>query len=141
MEFKVDYDIDPKKDLEIHDLNQECIRQASKFAMWAVAAVESQKTLDDDKTGLKVLEARLHKNIKDAAALSGTKITEKSIEVAIINDPKWQKYSKCLNDAKKDVSFLYAIKEAFSQRKDILVALSYNEREERKANIVMRDKV
>ncbi|MGZ8172960.1 MAG: hypothetical protein ACXWT0_03855 [Methylobacter sp.] len=115
------------------DLDSAFIEQASLFAYYAEQSRVASKKLDNLKLRIGVIEAQLDKGIRDEAALSGSKLTEKAIEHGITRDDKYLKAVMAYNDAKATAQMLRDILESFKQRKDMLIHIGLTRRDEVKA--------
>lgn len=125
---------------EPENLDKACIEQASLFAYYAEQSRLASKKMDNFKLRIATVEAELDKDARDAAAASGTKITEKAIEQGISRNEKYVKCVMAYNDAKATHQLLRDILDSFKQRKDMLVQIGLTRRDELKAGgLVIRE--
>ena len=138
-ELKVDFEHDLK--IDVANLNDELMRQPGLFSRWAVLAVEARAERDRLEEKLKVTDAHLDNEFREKAEREGTKITEKKLLSQILLDPRHaQAMENCL-EARKDADILQVgAREAFSQRKDCLISLAANLREEFDADLYIKEK-
>jgi hypothetical protein len=112
------------------DLDSAYINQASLYAYYAEQSRIATKKMDNFKLRIDAVEAELDKQIRNEAAESGTKITEKAIEQNILRDEKYVKAVMSYNDAKAVSQMLRDILDAFKQRKDMLIQVGLTRRDE-----------
>jgi len=118
------------------DLDSEFVEQARKFAWWAMLSELAKDKQAVIKNELDQLYARLdHKVRSEAAAATDptgksapVKLTEKMVENSVITDPTYQKLMKQYLEAKKEYGLLSAGRDAFAQRKEMLISLGANYR-------------
>lgn len=132
--------IDPaqvQKDLYFAEatLDDAMYEQASLYARYSTLAVEAQQQLDNMKSTLDVREARLSKEIRDAALDTGNKITEGGIETALKANPELHALRLEINTARAQAELAKGICESFRQRRDMLQQLSAHRREERQGEM------
>lgn len=131
----VGYSNSIKEDLEINkdDLDSEFLNQSEKFAYYGTLSELAKDKLARRKRELDLLEAQIDgevriqaSNIK--AADPKVKITVDAIKAAIVGDPRYQAKISEILDSQKMAGILNVAKEAFQQRKDMLVSLGANSR-------------
>lgn len=122
------------------DLDSAFISQASLFAFYAEQSRIANKKVDNFKMRIDMVEAELDKEIRDEAALTSSKITEKSIEQEIKRSERYQKAVMSYNDAKAMAQLLRDSLDALKQRKDMLIQLGNNQREEFRSKLLMNEK-
>jgi len=112
------YDGDITKELQIDlsNLNEELAKQPAKFAWWGVVHAVAKDLVDTE-------EGKLDSEIRKSAEASGEKITETKIKNLINVNEKYR-------ELKNQERIARVIKEAFAQRKDMLISLAANLREE-----------
>jgi hypothetical protein len=123
------------QDVQINtsDIDREFCEQSGKFAYYGTLCEMSKDREARLKNDCDVLEAILDNEVRDQAAEvkvldAKYKITEAEVAHRVKADPRYQaKYSEYLT-AKKLTGILHVAKEAFQQRKDMLVSLGANQR-------------
>lgn len=128
--------LDDEITIESADLDGEFVEQARKFAWWAMLSELAKDKQAVIKNELDQLYARLdHKVRSEAAAATDpagksapVKLTEKMVENSVITDPMYQKVMKEYLEAKKEYGLLSAGRDAFAQRKEMLISLGANYR-------------
>ena len=121
------YDIDLGQSLAVDDadLATELMRQPYKYA-WFAALYEMAKGY----------RARLQKELKDYAAeldpiMREPKMTETQVKSAIQRNPDYSKLETKVLQAEEQCGILGKAVRSFEQRKDCIMALNANQREER----------
>ena len=127
--------------IDLGNLNDELMKQPGRFSRWAVLAVEARAERDNMEESLKVVDAQLDAEFRKEAVEAGDKITEKKLFSKILLDSRHtQAMDNCL-EARKDADILQVgAREAFSQRKDCLISLAANLREEYDSDLHMKEK-
>lgn len=135
----IDYQATLEDDIRIraHDLDAEFLEQARKFSWWAMVAELAKDQVGRVKYELEQLYARLDAMKRAEAVAAKVKKTEKMVENEVITSPDYQvKYKEYL-EAKKHYGMLQAGREAFVQRKEMLISLGANYRAEGSADPVL----
>jgi len=129
-------------DLEIKpaELDAAFRGQASLFAHYGEKHVEMMRQEARAKMMLEVTEAKLDKQLRDEAAAASAKITEKQIEQAIARTGDYVKALNAYNEAKAAAELAKVGVEAFRQRRDMLIQIGANDRQEMKGDLVMRQR-
>ena len=119
-------------DVEINegDLNTEFKSQASKYASYANAEAYAKGKAMTAKLRLEVVDAEMTKKIRERLLTEGTKPTEKMIQSEVILSPEYQAAQQQLIDANRDADIARGAKEAFTQRRDMLIQLGSAKRQE-----------
>lgn len=125
------------KDVSINpsDLDTAMIEQSSLFVHYAEQAAKAQNQADNLKMVLEVREAQIDKELRDAAAENGEKVTEAMLNKAIVRDPRYVKALKAYNEAKMIADLAKNACEAFKHRRDMLIQLGNKAREEMKGEL------
>lgn len=131
-----------KEDISINmaDLDNAFITQASLFAHYGTQAAKASEQMDNLKLVLDVKEAQLNTLHRDLLFKAVGKVTEAMIANAVMTDPRYIKARKMYNEAKGVLEMLKASTEAFRQRRDMLYQLGNNAREEMKGEMFMKSK-
>lgn len=120
------------------DLSGSFRKQGALFAHYASLHYKALKQEFNYELKLKVLMSQLDKEIRDRAATEGEKKpSEKQIEQEIARTASYVSALLAYNDAAALVDLTKNALEAFKQRKDMLVQLGANERQELSADISM----
>lgn len=124
-------------DLEIDpiNLNHGFLRQAALFSYYAHLHVAAMRREAKTKLMLEIEEAKLAKMIRDKLAEDGVKSTEKMIEQEISRSASYIKAANAYNEARADTALAHGAVEAFRHRRDMLVQLGANQREEMKGEL------
>lgn len=129
-----------KEDIAINpvDLDNAFLTQASLFAHYATQAARAVEQMDNLKLTLDVREAQLRTEHRNTFLESGVKVTESMIDSAVMVDPRYIKVRKAYNESKGVVEMLKGATEAFRQRRDMIVQIGVNNREERKGEAFVK---
>lgn len=117
------------------DLDESFRNQASLYAYYSFRHYKATIDLERKKIRAEVKEARVAKELRDEAAETGAKITEKAISEQVAIDSGYIRTRLEYNEAKATVELLKSCLEALKQRRDMLVQLGANEREDRKGEL------
>ena len=112
------------------DLNTEFIHQASKFNKFATTEAQAKAKLMNAKLRLEIVDAEITKKVREDFTKSGVKATEKMVNSEVILSKEYQAAQKALIKASCDADIAKAAKEAFMQRKDMLIQLGSAKRAE-----------
>jgi len=116
-----------KEILEIdrYSLDKEWEKQSVLYMDWAERAAEKQLFRDQMKFNLEYVKANLDYQIRSNPEKYGLiKITETSIQSAIISQPEYISARKKLIEAEYDLSLIQSIKEALHHKKKALENLT-----------------
>lgn len=116
--------------IDENNLNDEFVRQAGNFAWYAVLAAEAESYRDKLKFELEVLEADLDKQVREELELRGEKITEKVVSAEILKKQEYRDKKQDLLEAARQLGIMKAVKEGLVQKKDMLISLGANMRNE-----------
>jgi len=135
--------IDPvqfKEDIGVNmvDLNNAFISQASLFAHYGMQSARAAEQHENSKLILETKEAQLNVHHRHLLLDTGVKITEAMVTNAVLTDPIYLKARKLLNEAKGVLEMNKATTEAFRQRRDMLIQLGADAREERKGEMFVK---
>jgi hypothetical protein len=124
------------------DLNKEFVSQAALFAKYAMQEARAQGEVIRTKFILEVTEAEVASKIREGYRLKDQKITEKQLEAEVLKNPAHRAAYRKYLAAKESAEILRAAKDAFAQRKDMLVQLGLTKRQEADQNsLSLREKV
>lgn len=141
-DFKVDA-ADLEKDLAISQasMNDSMANQASLYAKWARIGSNASRLRDRAKLQIELVEARLDAEIRQDAADAGRKITEKTIESQVKATDEWQAAMNNWINAKANAAMADDAREALKQKRDMLIQIGADLRQEYKGNVVVRDRM
>lgn len=137
--------IDPvkfKDDISVNmaNLDDAFVTQAALFAHYAMQAAKAAEQVDNVKMLLDVKKAELYNEHREILFKSGAKVTEAMIDAAVITDKRYQRVWKAHNEAKGILEMVKASAEAFRQRRDMIVQIGTNAREERKGEVFIKSR-
>lgn len=112
------------------DLNAEFKNQASKFVVFATEEAKAKAKVMTAKLRLEVVSAEMTKKIREKLIGEGVKPTEKMIESEVVTSPEYSAAQQALIQANCDADIARGAKEAFIQRKDMLIQLGSAKRQE-----------
>lgn len=120
------------RDVRIHEsrINEMLTEQPGKFAFWADLAAKQQYIYEKMKSDLEIFEAQLSRRHRIRMERENSRVTDATVMAAIKRDPERITKMEALLLAKYHSERLSAIKYAFVQRKDMLMSLGANLREE-----------
>lgn len=135
------YVVDFGEDLDVDraNINEELADQPSKFAWHGVLSELAKSKVLMLKNELETLKAELDQDIRSKA---DKKPTERDIDAMIQLDSKYQKKEREYLAAQKDSGILQVARQAFEQRKDMLISIAANMRGESDVNLkINKEKV
>jgi hypothetical protein len=139
------YDLDMAKDLGIDkaSINADLANQPAMFAWYATLSELAKDKVAKAKSHLEVTEAELDQRIRrDWDIDRNGKMTEAGVSASIKLSPIYQKAESQLQEAQKTNGLLNVARQAFDQRKDMLISLAANMRAESDTEItVLKEKV
>jgi len=127
--------------------------QAATFAYYASIAFKAQRQAAAKKMVMKITEARLDHQLREAAISEAAsdadgaegklkggkgKLTERQIEQAIARDSAYVAAQIAYNDAVAVANLCNNALEALQQRRDMLIQIGANVREEMKGTMLMK---
>ena len=112
------------------DMSKDLREQAGKYLWFASLAARLVAKRDNISNHLKQLLASTEIHYRKLAEVNGDKTTEAKIKALVEADMEVNKVKGFLSDAEAELSICYSIRDSFSQRKDMLVALGANWRAE-----------
>jgi hypothetical protein len=119
-------------------INENLRDQPSLFAYYAVLAEIADSEMAEAKLALEVTESQLDAQVRAELIAAGTKATETMIRGKIVTNDVYLAAVSQLNVLRKNYGILRAIKEAFSHRKDMLVTLASNMRQQMDPEIYIK---
>lgn len=112
------------------DVSSSFYDQAALFIHYGTQAARAANQVDRFKQLLKLAEAQIDKEIRDAAAEEGKKLTESLIEKEITRHPKIIQITKALNEAKLQEQLANVAVESMRHRRDMLIQIGAHARTE-----------
>lgn len=109
--------------------------QASLFAHYGELAARAARQVDDLELLLENAEAKVYRLLRDDASAKGEKITEAMLEKFVSVHPRVVQFKRALNEAKQIEATAKVYVEAFRSRKDMLVQMGAQAREEYKGEV------
>ena len=138
------YSLDLENDLDINtaEINKEMVEQPAQFAWYGVLWKLAGKKASQLKKTITKFKAELELKIREQANESKIKVTESAVEAMVESNETLEKYNDDYIQAKLEEGLLEIGKDAFIQRKDMLVSISSNMRQEIDDDIkVMKESV
>lgn len=120
---------------DLTDLDNAIRQHAGLFVHYSDLSRRAKHQFEKMKITVDVLESRLYAIHKEAMIAAGSKPTEKAVEAAVASDPRWYAGKMKLVDAQAIANFANDAREAFSQRKDMLVQVSVDRRVEQQGEL------
>jgi hypothetical protein len=117
------------------NLNEEYIKQPGTFAWYAVLTAEAEAYRDKLKFDLEVLAADLDKQVREEIELRGDKVTEKLVETEVGRKQEYRNKKEELLEANRQLNVMKAVKEGLVQKKDMLISLGANMRNEKDSSV------
>ncbi|MEZ2310850.1 hypothetical protein AB6809_29820 [Paraburkholderia sp. RCC_158] len=122
-----------KQDLQVNpnDLDDAVISQAPMFVHYAQQAALARRQWEKSKLAAEVTESQLDSAWRKKFLEDGTKVTEKVVENAVKSDPRYIKAHTQVIEARALYDIANDAREAYMQRKDMIVQISVDRRRER----------
>ncbi len=114
-------------------------RQAAMFAHYSNLSAQAAYQHDRAKQQVELLQATLDQRFRDDLTSSGTKFTEKVIESMIIKDASYQAAQTRSHEARAIAKMVDTAADSFRHRKDMLIQVGADLREEKKGNLTMKE--
>jgi hypothetical protein len=131
-----------KKDVEFdpNDLDNAVRQHAALFIHYANLARLARRQFERMKAAAEIMESKLAKHHREALMVDGKKTTEAMIDGAVKCDPRWFATQQKLIDARAIYELANDAREAFAQRRDMIVQVSVDRRREKEGALrVMQD--
>lgn len=122
-------------DFSLTELDDAVRTHTSLFIHYANLARLARQQFDKTKLIAEVTKARLYMKHRDAMLADGGKATEAMIDAAVTKDPDYISAQKTLIEARGIYELGIDARDAFSQRKDLLVQVSVDRRREREGDL------
>ena len=112
-----------------HDIDEEMMRQASLYSYYYGLMCAAKKSMNDLDADLTRLSAKLRSGYKSSAT---GKLTAKDLDDLVLADDSYRAAQQEVNDATFKYELLKGLVRALEQKKDMIVQVSANKREETK---------
>ena len=116
--------------IDEHNLSMEMAMQAANFLYVAEQAAKAEAVYDTTKLTMEQAVAELDMEVREKAATDGKKITEKLVEMEVERDQRCKDIKLRVIKAKAEMNMVKAKRDAWYQRKDMLIQLAIKERNE-----------
>ena len=116
--------------IDEHNLSMEMAMQAANFLYVAEQAAKAEAVYDTTKLAMEQAVAELDMEVREKAATDGKKITEKLVEMEVERDQRCKDIKLRVIKAKAEMNMVKAKRDAWYQRKDMLIQLAIKERNE-----------
>lgn len=130
-EFKKETAINP------HDLDSCFVQQSSLKAYYNTQSAHAEAQASRIKLRFEIIEAKLYDEARRTAAAGGAKVTEKAVENTVKADPRWLAAKERLIDAEMIASVNKGLAASLADRRDMLIQLGANQRDESKGAMRM----
>ncbi len=132
--------VDPdqlKRDVEfdLNDLDNAIRSHAALFVHYANLSRLARRQFERMKATAEILESKLYAVHREALLAAGGKATEATIDAAVKCDPRWFATQQKVIDSRAIYDLAGDAREAFAQRKDMLIQISVDRRVERQGEI------
>ncbi|WP_155631128.1 hypothetical protein [Burkholderia cepacia] len=126
-----------KQDLQVNpnDLDEAVISQAPMFVHYAQQAALARRQWEKCKLAADVMESTLDSAWRKKFVLDGQKATEKMVENAVKSDPRMIAAQTKVIEARALYDIANDAREAYMQRKDMIVQVSVDRRREREGQL------
>jgi hypothetical protein len=118
-----------------NNLDNCLMQQAGQFAMYAASYARAEAQHLRLKARFEVIEAQLYDQHRKGLIAAGEKATEKQVENAVRQDPKWLKNRNVVIEAETIASINKGCVESLKQRRDMIIQLGADRREEGKGQV------
>jgi len=137
--MSVSKDIKEKLKVDPKNLNAELIEQPGLFAYYAYEMSKKKEELEELELDLDILESETDRKVRNNFLIKNEKVSEKKVEMVVMSITKVKELKRKIIKVNAEYNILKGIVRAYEQRKDVLVSLSANMREENKSDINLRD--
>jgi len=117
-------------------INRNLTEQPGRYAFYAMLEEMAEELMNKAKLTLDMVTAEADASVRDKLTKAGGKFTETVVSSAVVLDPARLAAIAEYNQMKANVGKLHAIRDAFNQRKDCLIALGLNMRDQRNSTSV-----
>ena len=116
--------------IDENNLSMEMANQAANFLYVAEQAAKAEAVYDTIKFAMDQLVAELDMEVREKATDAGKKITEKLVEMEVERDQRHKDMKLRVIKVKAEMNMVKAKRDAWYQRKDMLIQLAIKERNE-----------
>jgi hypothetical protein len=138
------YYIDParlKRDVAFspHNIDDAMMTHASKFVHYAVQSSMARGQFERMKAAFEILESKLDGEHRTVLKEENPKTTEAQIRAAVVADARWKAANARLIETRTVYELAQDAKEAFTMRRDTLLQVAKNVREERGGEMRLKE--
>jgi hypothetical protein len=131
----IDVDLETELRIDVNNIDEELKDQPTLFAWYCAVYEHTSYILSRLKVQLQELEAEIIEELRNRAQVSGqVRLTEKMIDAQMKLDKRWQDLQDLIAEVQRNVNLSRVAKDAFQQRRDMLISLVSLVREERQLN-------
>lgn len=121
----------------IHDINEFLAQHASLAVHYGELAAKAQSQTERFERLVKIVAAKLDGEIRKSIMEAGEKVTEPKVEAAVTMHKTMRLLQNALIEAREEQSLCDTYKFGFNGRKDTLIALAHNMRQERGGELAL----
>lgn len=115
---------------DVAHLDEAMLEQPALLAYYGVLASKAQYQVDRNKQLMEIREAQIAAKIREEAAESGQKLTEKALEQQLVVNSVVVKQRKALNESKEVYEAIRIAVEALKHKKDMIIQFGVRHRME-----------
>lgn len=145
-------DLGSDLNIDMTDINEAFCDQPAKFAYWATVYAQAQALVRQKEVEVsqyeeymrKTLVGKLDSKVRQQIEMDGGKVTEGKVTSGIYAHPEYEEAQEHLSELREELinlrasaDMLYAAREAMNQRKDMLISLGAQLRQEGSNSAVM----
>lgn len=123
-----------------NELSNSMAEQASLFTWYSQLNVRAKRQVNDLELLVEVQEGNAAKRLRDEAVSLGEKPVQARIDKEVLIDAKVVQAKRALNEAKQAANLCQAAVDAMRQRRDMLVQIGNDRREEKKGNLIIQER-
>jgi hypothetical protein len=127
-------------DIKEQDINDELKKQPVRYVFWARMTAFAKVVYAKWKRELDKYSGQTYSFIRREMEARGEKFSERLLDSKVLLDVKYQELSDKVLRARLQLDHLTSIKDAFQQRKDLLMSLGANLRDEWDTNLAIHEK-
>lgn len=121
-----------------HNLNESFMNQAAHVAYYSVIAHRSAEAHEKAKAKLDLVEAMIDNELRNEAIDKGEKVTEALLAKKIKLDTRYQAAQYAVIEARTKAGITKDAMEAFRHKRDMLIQVGADQREEMKGELRMK---
>lgn len=124
------FNIEEELKIERTHLNEHFMDQPGKYAWWGMIAENARDKMERAKAKVEQIEAEVDTRVRRELEMDGVKVTEALVNRKIKSHPAYLEALEEYFEAKRRFGILNTILKSFDHRKDALISLSANIRNE-----------